>query len=45
MTTFFCGGMPLAVLKEGVEKENYLKDLFETTYLKDIVERPKIKKT
>ena len=38
------GGMPLAVLKEGVEKENYLKDLFETTYLKDIVERHKIKK-
>ena len=25
------GGMPLAVLKDGIEKENYLKDLFETT--------------
>ena len=38
------GGMPLAVLKEGIEKENYLKGLFETTYLKDIVERKKIRK-
>ncbi len=38
------GGMPLAVLKEGVDKENYLKDLFETTYLRDIVEKNKIKK-
>ncbi len=38
------GGMPLAVLKEGIDKENYLKGLFETTYLKDIVERNKIRK-
>lgn len=38
------GGMPLAVLKEGIDKENYLKNLFETTYLKDIVEKNKIKK-
>lgn len=39
------GGMPLAVLKNGIDKENYLKGLFETTYIKDIVERYKIRKT
>ena len=39
------GGMPLAVLKPADEKEKYLKGLFETTYLKDIVERKKIRKT
>lgn len=39
------GGMPLAVLKEGIDKENYLKSLFETTYLKDIIDRKKFKKT
>ncbi len=38
------GGMPLAVLKEGIDKENYLKGLFETTDLKDIIDRNKIKK-
>ncbi len=38
------GGMPLSVLKDGIEKENYLKNLFETTYLKDIIERNKIRK-
>lgn len=38
------GGMPLAVTKQGVAKENYLKELFETTYLKDIIERNKLKK-
>jgi len=38
------GGMPLAVLKNGIEKENYLKDLFETTYFKDIIERKNIRK-
>lgn len=38
------GGMPLAILKDGIEKENYLKELFETTYLKDIIERHKIRK-
>ncbi len=38
------GGMPLAVIKEGIDKENYLKRLFETTYLKDIIERNKIRK-
>lgn len=39
------GGMPLAVLKEGIDKENYLKSLFETTYIKDIIDRKKFKKT
>ena len=39
------GGMPLAVLKSADEKEKYLKGLFETTYLKDIIERKKIRKT
>ena len=38
------GGMPLAVLKPDVEKENYLKELFKTTYFKDIIEKKKIKK-
>ena len=38
------GGMPLAVLKDGIEKENYLKDLFETTYIKDIIDRKKFRK-
>lgn len=38
------GGMPLAILKDGIDKENYLKDLFETTYFKDIIDRNKIKK-
>ncbi|MDD7417182.1 MAG: ATP-binding protein [Treponemataceae bacterium] len=39
------GGMPLAVLKNEDEKENYLKNLFSTTYLKDIIERKKLRKT
>lgn len=39
------GGMPLAVLKEGIDKENYLKSLFETTHIKDIIDRKKFKKT
>ena len=40
------GGMPLTVLKETeVEKKNYLINLFETTYLKDILERYKFKKS
>ena len=38
------GGMPLAVLKEKEDKEKYLKDLFETTYLKDIIDRNNFKK-
>lgn len=34
------GGMPLAVLDRSVQsKQNYLKDLFEGTYFKDIKER------
>lgn len=36
--------MPLAVLKDVSEKEDYLKSLFEATYYKDILERNKIKK-
>lgn len=38
------GGMPLAVLKEENEKKEYLKGLFDTTYLRDIVERNKLRK-
>jgi predicted AAA+ superfamily ATPase len=32
------GGMPLAVLKQRSEKEEYLKGLYQTTYFKDILE-------
>ena len=39
------GGMPLAVLKAGSEKREYLKGLFETTYFKDILEHNRLKKT
>ncbi len=39
------GGMPLAVLKDKNEKEEYLKGLFRTTYFKDILERNKLRKT
>lgn len=39
------GGMPLAVLKNREEKENYLKELFKTTYFKDIIERNKLRKS
>jgi len=40
------GGMPLAVLKnDEVEKREYLTQLFETTYFKDIIERYKFRKT
>lgn len=40
------GGMPLAVLKKTeTEKKDYLTNLFETTYLKDILERYRFKKT
>lgn len=38
------GGMPLAVLKENEEKAEYLKNLFATTYFRDIFERNKIVK-
>lgn len=39
------GGMPYTVMLESQEeKSKYLKDLFENTYLKDILERNSIKK-
>lgn len=39
------GGMPLILsMKTDAEKSKYLKDLFEYTYFKDIVERNKIKR-
>lgn len=39
------GGMPLAVLKETEdEKREYLKGLFETTYLRDIIDRNGLRK-
>jgi len=38
------GGMPLAVLKKGDQKKEYLKNLFETTYFKDILEHNNLKK-
>ena len=38
------GGMPLAVLKNDEEKKEYLKNLFQTTYFSDIVERNHLKK-
>lgn len=39
------GGMPLAVVKQETEKKEYLKNLFETTYFKDIIERNKLRKS
>ena len=40
------GGMPLAVLNEDdTGKQKYLKRLFETTYIADIIERNNLKKT
>ncbi len=39
------GGMPLAVLKNGEEKKEYLKSLFETTYFKDIIEHNNLEKS
>lgn len=38
------GGMPRAVLLPLGEKERYLKDLFETTYFRDILERNRFEK-
>ena len=39
------GGMPLAVLKDSEnDKREYLTNLFETTYLKDIIDRYKFRK-
>ena len=40
------GGMPSAVIEQDlVRKENYLKGLFNTTYLKDIIEHNKFRKS
>ena len=39
------GGMPLAVLKDGSEKREYLRGLFETTYFRDILEHNGLRKT
>lgn len=39
------GGMPLAVLKEPEDKQTYLKNLFETTYFKDIIEHNHLNKS
>lgn len=39
------GGMPLCVLKEENEKKEYLISLFTTTYIKDILEHNKLKKS
>ncbi len=39
------GGLPLAVLKSEEEKKSYLKNLFEMTYFKDIIEHNALKKT
>lgn len=39
------GGMPLAVLKANEQKEEYLKNLFETTYFKDILEHNNLRKS
>lgn len=38
------GGLPLAVLKSDDEKKDYLKNLFEMTYFRDIIERNSIRK-
>ena len=40
------GGLPMAVLTEGTErKKSYLKQLFKTTYFKDIIDRYHIQHT
>lgn len=40
------GGMPLAVLKDSEnDKREYLTNLFETTYINDIIDRYKFRKT
>ena len=39
------GGMPLAVLKEGSEKEEYLASLFSKVYFRDILEHHHIRKS
>ena len=39
------GGMPLAVLKSENEKKEYLCQLFDTTYFRDIIERNHLRKS
>ena len=39
------GGMPLTILKAEEEKKEYLKNLFETTYISDILEHNKLTKS
>jgi hypothetical protein len=39
------GGMPLAVLKNAQEKQTYLKNLFQMTYFRDILEHNRLTKT
>ena len=39
------GGMPLAVLKNDQEKQTYLKNLFEATYFRDILEHNDLQKS
>lgn len=39
------GGMPLAVLKDTDDKQTYLKNLFQTTYFRDIIEHNQIRKS
>ena len=39
------GGMPLAMLKDEIERKDYLINLFKTTYFKDILEHNKITKS
>ena len=39
------GGMPLAVLKSPEEKQTYLKNLFQMTYFRDIIDHNRIRKT
>ena len=39
------GGMPQAVLKNERDKKDYLKELFETTYFRDIIERNQLRKS
>ena len=39
------GGMPLAVLKDPEEKQTYLKNLFQTTYFRDIIDHNRVGKS
>ncbi len=39
------GGMPLCVLQEKEKKRDYLKNLFQTTYFKDILDRNRLKRS